>query len=63
MRCHICAAEEATVHVTKTTKGESLTIDLCDACAVKMGLNDSAGFSLKALLSEVKSSQQRRQEK
>ncbi len=66
MKCSICASEEATVHITQTSGGNSLAIHLCQACAVKMRVNDPAGFSLADLLSAVRAAQQtgqKRQEK
>ena len=58
MKCSICASEEATVHITQTSGGNSLAIHLCQACAVKMRVNDPAGFSLADLLSAVRAAQQ-----
>jgi protein-arginine kinase activator protein McsA len=62
MKCDICAAEEATVHITQTRGENSLVVHLCQACAVKMHVNDPTGFSLKDLLSAVTAAQQLRQE-
>ncbi len=57
MKCNICAAEEATVHLVVMAEGRSLEIDLCQACAAEKGANDPTGFSLPDLLSAVKASQ------
>jgi len=57
MRCNICDAEEATVHITQTAGESSLAAHLCEACAKKRGVNDPTGFSLADLLKEVKASQ------
>ena len=58
MTCNICAVEEATVHITRKASGNFLAIHLCQACAMKMGVNDPAGFSLADLLSAVRAAQQ-----
>ncbi len=61
MKCEICFAEEATVHITQTPGKNSVAIHLCQACAVKMHVNDPAGFSLADLVSAVRAAQQSRQ--
>ncbi len=54
MKCNICGAEEATVHLVVMAEGRSLKIDLCQVCAEERGANDPTGFSLPDLLSAVK---------
>lgn len=53
MLCCICKEKEATVHLTQTViakkviaKNEVRTMDLCEECAEKKGVNDPTGFSL-----------------
>jgi protein arginine kinase activator len=58
MKCNICSAEEAPIHITQTGECRPVTIHLCEACAKKMGVSDPAGFSLADLLSAVKASEQ-----
>ena len=60
MKCNICLAEKATVHLTQIEQGnavESMKIHLCTKCAAEKGVNDPAGFSLADLLTAVKSQQ------
>jgi hypothetical protein len=58
MKCSTCASEAATVHITHKSGGNFLAIHLCQACAVKMRVNDPAGFSLADLLSAVRAAQE-----
>jgi protein-arginine kinase activator protein McsA len=58
MKCDICAAEEASVHITQKSEEGSLTIHLCEACAEKKGVNNPNGMLLD-LISEFKASQRK----
>jgi protein arginine kinase activator len=46
----ICKQNEAKVHLTQIVGDKMQKVDLCDDCAKKKGVNDSAGFSLADLL-------------
>jgi protein-arginine kinase activator protein McsA len=62
MLCCLCHKREAKVHLSYSSDGPTAKameiIDLCEECARKHGVNDKAGFSLAALLNEVKKARQ-----
>jgi len=61
MLCCICKQKEASVHLTQIVgdidRPHSMqTVHLCKECATCKGVNEPAGFSMAALLQEVKQS-------
>ncbi len=58
MKCRFCNVKEATVHISQMVDGSSSTVDFCEVCAKKMGVNDPSGFSLANLLTAIEALKQ-----
>ena len=58
MICCICKEKEAKVHLTQIVGDKVQKVDLCDECAKKKGVDDSAGASLADLLLGLGASQE-----
>lgn len=50
MKCRICGAKDATVHLTEVVDDEIRKVDLCGECAEKQGITTQTGFGLANLL-------------
>lgn len=51
IQCDSCE-KNATVHLTQIIHGKVHKVDLCEACAKKLGVADPAGFSVADLISK-----------
>lgn len=49
MKCGMCGAAEATVHLTQVAEGKVRSVHLCEACARKNGINIENPMSLSDL--------------
>lgn len=50
MKCQICQASDATVHLTQIISGHMQKVDLCEKCSKEKGIADPTGFSLADML-------------
>ncbi len=53
MLCLMCGVAPATVHLTKVFGGKVIKVDLCQACASKLGLNPGEDIAIGAVLESI----------
>src|ERR1039458_2230507 len=58
MLCMICKQNAAQVHLTQIVDDKIKKVDLCEDCAKRKGLNDTAGFAIADLLLGLGASQE-----
>ncbi len=58
MLCCVCKEKDAKVHLTQIVGDKMQKVDLCEDCAKKKGIDDTAGASLADLLLGLGASQE-----